>query len=192
MPAMEQFTSTGTTEQLVSPTPQEAQAEFSKPSESKSHDLPGLRPLDSDLIKQEHHEKKPDLSVKPPPVQIGTQSPFPTQADISPPPAFDSTPSPVLPETPPISPPAELSAPAVPPPAPAVPPPAPAVPPPAPPPAPAAPLPSPSSTQMDFSNQMFPSAEPNVPMVPMPPPQLFAPSLIPLTSLPLPMFLPGK
>lgn len=176
---MEQFTPTGMTEQPVNPTPQETQAEFSTPSEHNSHDLPGLRPLNSDLIKHEHHEKKPELSVKPPAVEMETQSPTPLQVDISPPQVFSAQPA----------------VPAVPPPAPAVPPPAPAVPFPAPdvpPPAPAVPPASPSSVQMDYSNQMFPSMEPNIPMVPMPPPQFFAPNFIPLASVPLPMFLPGK
>ena len=194
VPAVEQFTSTGTSEQPANPMPQAGQEEFSKPSESNKHDLPGLRPLDSDLIKHEHHEKKPDLSVKPPPVQMGTESPSPIQADVSPPVEFTSSP----PE-PAASPPVDSSAQAVPAPAPPVPLPAPPVPPPAldaPLPAAAAPAPPvsstspPSSTQMDFSNQMFPSMEPSA--IPMPQPQFFGPSLIPLGSVPLPMFLPGK
>ena len=192
---MEQFSSASTPEQPVTPMPEESQAEFSKSSESNSHDLPGLRPLDNDLIKHEHHEKKPDLSIKPPPVQMGTQSPSAIQADISPPQEFTSSP----PQAP--SPPVESSAQAVPLPAPPVPPPASPVPPPAldvPPPAPAVPAPapadsppSPSSTQMDMSNQMFQSMDPSaVPM--MPQPQYFGPTLFPLASVPLPMFLPGN
>ena len=189
VPAVEQFTSTGTTERPANPVPQESQVEFSKPSESNSHELPGLRPLDSDLIKHEHHEKKPDLSVKPPPVQMGTQSPTPIQADVSPPEEFTSSPSEPAP-----SPPVDSSAQAVPAPAQSVPPPALDAPLPVPAPAPAAPAPAvssaspPSSTQMDFSNQMFPAMEPSA--IPMPQPQFFGPSLIPLGSVPLPMFLP--
>ena len=185
VPAVEQFTSTSTTEQPGNPMLQESQEEFSKPSESSTHELPGLRPLDSDLIKHEHHEKKLDLSVKPPTVQMGTQSPSPIQADVSPPVEFTSSP----PE-PAASPPLDSSAQGVPAAAPPVPPAALD----APLPAPAAPAPAvsstspPSSTQMDFSNQMFPSMEPSA--VPMPQPQFFGPSLIPLGSVPLPMFLP--
>ena len=178
--------------------PQETETNFAKPSESNSNDLPGLRPLNSDLIKKhDHHEKKPELSVKPPPVQFETQ-PSTFAAPVS-----STAPAQTAPEQPP-APAAPPPAPVVSAPAPAVPAPAPAVSAPAPPvnvPAPVAPAPvippavpsqSPSSMQMDFSNQISPPLQPSTPMVQMPPPQFFAPNFIPLTSIPLPVFLPGK
>ena len=188
-PVIDQFSPTDTTTQPVNPMLQETQNDFSKPSESNSNDLPGLRPLNSDLIKKhQHHEKKPELSVKPPPVQFETEPPTFASPPV-PPPAPPPAPQVPAAEQPP--------APAVPPPGPEVSQPAPAVntpatPAPAPVIPPAVPSQSPSSTQVDFSNQMVPSIEPDIPMVPMPPPQFFAPNLIPLTSIPLPVFLPGK
>ncbi|XP_028404852.1 proline-rich extensin-like protein EPR1 [Dendronephthya gigantea] len=178
MPTMEQFSSSETNQQAMNPTPQEG-----KPS-SETHELPGLRPLNSDLIKHDHHEKKPDLSVRPPPV-YQTQSlsnvavdtpPFPVQ-DTSVPPPAPPLPAPLapIPASPPVVPPPAppVPPPAVPPPAPEVPPPPPVVPPPATPP-----------MQMDFSNQMFPSMQPNVPVAPI------VSNFIPLNSIPLPAFLP--
>ena len=195
----DQFTSPIPNEQPVNPMPEETQADLSKTPESDSHELPGLRPLDSDLIKHEHHEKKPDLSVKPPPV---TESPSDIQADLSQPSNFVSLPPPPLPPAPPVSAPEQPPPPVIPPPGPATPSPAPEMTPPpqeVPPPAvavpvvppPAVPSPSSSSVQMDSANQMLQPMEPNIPMVPMPQPQFFASNLVPLTSVPLPMFMPG-
>ena len=193
----------------MNPIPQETETDFPKPSESNSNDLPGLRPLNSDLIKKhDHHEKKPELSVKPPPVQFETQpstfaapvsstAPAQTALEQPPAPAQTALEQPPAPAAPPPAPVVSAPAPAVPAPAPAVSPPAPPVNVPAsvaPAPVipPAVPSQSPSSMQMDFSNQMSPPLQPSTPMAQMPPPQFFAPNFIPLASIPLPVFLPGK
>ena len=165
----------------MNPTPQEGES-----AASESHELPGLRPLNSDLIKHAHHEKKPDLSVRPPPVYLQTQSPSTVAEDSPPSPVQESSVPPPAPPPPAPLPPAPaapipVSPPVAPPPAPAVPLPALE----APPPPPVVPPPATPPMQMDFSNQMFPGMEPNIPVVPI------VSNFIPLSSIPLPAFSPG-
>lgn len=138
--------------------PQEGTSDYSSTSRTGPEELPGLRPLDSELVRPIHHEK-PQMSVKPPTQQ---QSSLSSQSWSSPPPPAPVASPPSLPPPPPTSSPTAVASSTA------------------------------SVTQMDSSNQVYPSIQQTIPVVPLPPPQYYAPNYVPLPSIPAPVFLSGK
>lgn len=132
------------------------------------YEFPGLRPLNSELVKH-LHDKKPQLPVNPPASQ--EQSSLLTQQPSLPPPptaAVADAPLPSPPAPPTSALPLQSS------------------------PSPQSLFPNQDSQSQDSSNQAFPSIPPNAPIVPVAPQPYYLPDFVPLQTIPLPVFLQGN